>query len=68
MTKPQQGQRIRLTRTAPVSAQFTGSAGTVTRVLGNAVLIEIEGHGAAFVHLAWGTRKNPGNLGFEVAR
>ena len=60
------GARIRLTRVAPVSAQFIGSAGTVTQVLGNAILIDIEGHGGAFVHLCWGTRKNPGTIGFEV--
>jgi hypothetical protein len=65
-SKPQQNQRIRLTETAPVSAQFIGCVGTVTQVLGNAILIDIEGHGGAFVHLGWGTKKNPGELGFEV--
>lgn len=66
MNKPQQGQTIRLTDMAPVSARFIGSVGRVTKVLGNAILIDIDGHGSAFVHLCWGTRKNPLELGFEV--
>lgn len=66
MNTPQQGQGIRLTRTAPVSAQFIGRTGTVQRVMGNAILIDIDGHGGAFVHLTWGTKRNPGILGFEV--
>lgn len=63
---PTVGQTIRITATAPASAQFVGRVGTVRRVLGNAILIDIEGHGSAFVHLAWGTKRNPGNLGFEI--
>lgn len=66
MTKPQVGQKIRITRTAPASAQFVGRTGTVKRVMGNAIMIDIEGHGGALIHLRWGTKVNPGDLGFEV--
>ncbi len=66
-TNPQVGSRIELVETAPVSAQFVGRTGTVKSVLGNAILIDIEGHGSAFVHLGWGTRKNPGNLRWNAA-
>jgi len=63
---PQPGQRIRLTELAPVSRQFLGSAATVVRVLGNSVILNVEGHGAAIVHRGWGTKRNPGDLKFEI--
>lgn len=58
--------RIKLTAVAPVSAQFLGRTGTVVTVLPNAVMLDIEGHGAALVHRAWGTKRNPGDLAFDV--
>lgn len=64
-SKPQQGRTIRLTRTAPVSAHFIGRTATVTRVLGNAVMLDVEGHGAALVHLSWGKGADE-KIGFEV--
>jgi hypothetical protein len=64
-SKPSAGQKIRITRTAPVGAQFVGRTGTVQRVMGNAILIDIDGHGAAFIHLAWGKGADE-KLGFEV--
>jgi hypothetical protein len=67
MNKPQQGQTITLTDTAPVSAQFLGATGTVTRVLGNSIFISIPNHGVAIVHLAWGTKTDRRTLGFVAA-
>lgn len=64
MTKtstPQVGQTIRLTAVAPVSAAHLGKVVTVQRVLPNAIITD----GGIF-HLTWGTKRNPGDLGFEV--
>lgn len=64
MTKtnaPQVGQTIRLTNVAPVSAASIGKIVTVKRVLPNAIVTD----GGIF-HLTWGTKRNPGDLGFEV--
>lgn len=60
------GIRVRLTNVAPVSAQFLGRTGTVANVLPNAVVLVIDGHGGAIVHRGWGTKRNPGNLTFDV--
>jgi hypothetical protein len=64
MTKtstPKVGQTIRLTNVAPVSAAALGTVVTVTRVLPNAIITT----GGIF-HLRWGTKRNPGDLGYEV--
>jgi hypothetical protein len=59
------GMKVLITDTAPVSRQFVGRTVLVKRVLGNAVNVDFEGRGA-FLHLTWGTKRNPGNLGFTV--
>lgn len=58
--------RIRLTDVAPVSAQFLGRTATVVNVLGNSVILNVDGHGGAIVHRGWGTKRNPGELAFDV--
>lgn len=60
------GMTITITATAPVSRQFVGRTVTVKRVLGNSVLVDYQGKGA-FLHLTWGTKRNPGDLGYTVA-
>lgn len=60
------GMTITITDTAPVSTQFVGRTVTVKRVLGNSVVVDFEGKGA-FLHLTWGTKRNPGDLGYTVA-
>jgi len=60
------GMKIRLTSVAPVSAQFLGRTAAVVNVLGNSVVLNVDGHGAAIVHRAWGTKRNPGDLAFDV--
>ena len=63
---PAKGMKIRLTSVAPVSVQFLGRTGRVLSVLPNAVMLDIDGHGAALVHRAWGTKRNPGDLAYDV--
>lgn len=63
---PVKGQTITLTRTAPVSAPFIGRTGTVTRVMPNAIFLNVEGHGPAIVHLAWGTKSDRQTLGWTA--
>lgn len=58
--------RIRLTSVAPASAAFLGRTATVVNVLPNAVVLNVDGHGGAIVHRAWGTKRNPGDLAFDV--
>jgi hypothetical protein len=58
---PKAGQTIRLTSVAPVSAAHLGEVVTVKAVLPNAIVTD----GGIF-HLRWGTKRNPGDLGFEV--
>lgn len=64
MTKtstPQIGQTIRLTNVAPVSAAHLGKTVTVKAVLPNAIITD----GGIF-RLGWGTKRNPGDLGYEI--
>ncbi len=58
---PSIGQTIRLTNVAPVSATHLGKTVTVKLVLGNAIVTD-----SGIFHLGWGTKHNPGDLGFEV--
>ena len=60
------GMRVKLTSVAPVSAQFLGRTGTVVNVLPNAIVMNVDGHGGAIIHRAWGTKRNPGDLAFDV--
>ncbi len=59
------GIKIVIRDAAPVSAQFIGRTVTVKRVLGNAVSVDFEGKGS-LLHLTWGTKRNPGNLAYDV--
>lgn len=58
---PAAGQTIRLTNVAPVSIAALGNVVTVKAVLPNAIITD----GGIF-HLGWGTKRNPGDLGFEL--
>lgn len=60
------GMRVRFTSVAPVSEQLNGCVGTIVNVLPNAVVAVIDGHGGAILHRGWGTKRNPGNLAFDV--
>lgn len=60
---PRIGQTIRLTNVAPVSAASLGRTVTVKAVLPNAIITD-----CGIFHLGWGTKRNPGDLGFEVVK
>lgn len=62
MTQTKISQKVRIDTAAPVSAKFIGCTGTVISRLGNAVVMEIDGHGRAILPMAWGTKRNPGDL------
>lgn len=62
MTQTKSTDKVRIDTAAPVSARFIGCTGRVISRLGNAVIMEIDGHGRAILHQGWGTRRNPGNL------